>query len=37
MEIKVASTAKTGLSTITVTGTGGGVTQTTKVMIDVTN
>jgi subtilase family serine protease len=37
MQIKVASTAKTGISTITVTGTGGGVTQTTTVEIDVTN
>ncbi|MGA2019710.1 MAG: S53 family serine peptidase [Candidatus Sulfotelmatobacter sp.] len=37
MEIKVASTAKTGVSTITVTGTGGGVTETTTVEIDVTD
>jgi subtilase family serine protease len=37
MQIKVASTASTGLSTITVTGTGGGVTQSTTVKIDVTN
>jgi hypothetical protein len=35
MRITVASTASTGLSTITVTGTGGGVTQTTTVKIDV--
>jgi kumamolisin len=36
MQIKVAPTATTGLRTITVTATGGGVTQTTTVTIGIT-